>query len=194
MDLKNYQHLLAKVYTDASLRQKFMDNPEAVAADFDIDPSLVQNLVHELSQPIRFFSQSLIRKRWGIIQHYLPLTLLCLDDKAFDCFSSFAEQHSLVSKDRYTQDALNFGKWILQQDANQIDLAKWQRELIMYEILRLRLEKPFFRWRIFFHNVRKIARELRGKTSLHPYKPPTRLACFIHWHWFQQHHQFYISL
>lgn len=178
MNLPNYQHLLAKLYTDEVFRQNFLENPAQLGADFGIEPALAQKLANEHAPAIHLFSQSLIRKRMGIVRQLLPGTFLSLGASIPPKFRLFTQKNSLSQKDRYAQEAVSFGKYLLKQ--KDLKLNAWQKTIIRFEIRNLRLEKPFFYLQLFAYNVPALIRELHQLDDPTQFHPVRRWSILLH--------------
>jgi hypothetical protein len=148
MNLQNYQHLLAKIYTDADFREKFFAEPVKIGAEFQLDPVLAQELAQKHQQAIDFFSDTLLRKRLQAVRSLLPQTAQILDSQLNTLFQSFAQNRPLLSDDRYAEDSFAFGKYV-EKSAFFEKLSLFQQEKIIFETLQIRLERNYFRIRWF---------------------------------------------
>jgi hypothetical protein len=63
MGLAQIQQVLARLYTDAALRERFFADPQRTGAELGLDAGEVHQLAHLSVQQVTFFARSLQRKR-----------------------------------------------------------------------------------------------------------------------------------
>ncbi|MEF3366012.1 hypothetical protein V3H18_05630 [Methylocystis sp. 9N] len=81
MSLARTQALLARIYTDASLRRAFFDAPLAIAARFGLDGKAAETLALIDRREVETFAQSLLGKRSLDARKALPLTARLLEER-----------------------------------------------------------------------------------------------------------------
>lgn len=178
MSLENYQLVLAKLYTDQSFRTAFYQNPEIIAQTYNLDENTTLELVQKHQKEIDFFSNSLIHKRWKTINRFFSNTQsLFSSESIFEQFQTYANQKTLQPDDRYAQDAFNFGKYLLKK----LKLSHFEREVLIFEVFQIPLEKPYFRFKVFYY--------LRKNKETTPLKFQPSIFTQFHWkRWFWEYH------
>jgi hypothetical protein len=144
MELKNYQILLAKLYTDAKFRDLFWKNPALIGKEFGLDENTANLLAQENKKEIENYSQILINKRLTAFKNICPLTTQWLGQKLHSIFNEFSDNHLKDEPDRYIQDAFYFGKFLQKKDFFIKENTEIKQKLCL-EWLNLRTEKPFLR-------------------------------------------------
>lgn len=81
MSLAQTQALLARIYTDASLRRAFFDSPLAVAQRFGLESEAAEVLALIDRREVETFAQSLLGKRILDARKALPLTARILNER-----------------------------------------------------------------------------------------------------------------
>ncbi|MCU0446796.1 MAG: hypothetical protein MUE85_17955 [Microscillaceae bacterium] len=167
MNLQKYQHLLAKIYTDADFRRRFFAEPVRIGAEFDLEEALALDLAQKHQQAIDFYSDTLLRKRRQAIKSLLPQTSQILDNQLNTLFETFAQNRPLLREDRYAEDSFAFGKYLAKTTLFE-QLTQAQQEKIIFETLQIRLEKPYFYFRRFrFHPLSTTDQSSKGVFYLH---------------------------
>ncbi len=133
MALAHIQSMLAKIYTDAELRQRFMLNPYDVASAHNLEDSEIEQII-ELSKPqVEDFAVSLIYKRLGETRKKLSFTARMLGKKFPRLFFQYAKESSPQGVKKYLKDTLLFAKYI-ERVAVKEEVAPWSLEIMRYEI------------------------------------------------------------
>ena len=87
MGLAQIQRLLAQLYTDAALRERFLRDRQAVAEAFDLSAEEVHQVSQLSARQLTFFAHSLQRKPLNAVGKLLPLTKRALGDRSADLFA-----------------------------------------------------------------------------------------------------------
>ncbi len=133
MALVHIQSMLAKIYTDAELRQRFLLNPYAVATAHNLEDSDIEQIV-ELSKPqVEDFAVSLIYKRLGETRKKLSSTARVLGKKFPRLFFQYAKNSSPQGVKKHLKDALLFAQYI-ERVAVKEEVASWAVDIMRYEI------------------------------------------------------------
>ncbi len=74
MGLARLQEVLAQLYTDAALRERFFADPQGVSEALGLQPEEAQQLTQLSAPQVDFFAESLKRKRLNEACKLLPLT------------------------------------------------------------------------------------------------------------------------
>jgi hypothetical protein len=159
MQLADYQHLLAKIYTNAEFRKAFFARPIEVGAEFGLTEDLSLSLAATYQKEIQLFSETLIRKRLGTLRSFLPITVKILGNNLEKVFREYAENQTLNFEDRYAEDAFKFVDFLKKQP-HFLALTTIEQSEIIFEKLQIRLEKPYFRIYLFkWHPLNKQKRQ-----------------------------------
>ncbi len=134
MGLAETQRLLAHLYTENSLCERFFTDPEAVGLEWGLAPDDIAQVVH-LSQPqVTYFARSLISKRRGEVAKLLPRTCAALGAQFIPLFGRYAETFVPSGVKKHRQDALMFGRFLEARKTDDMSCPPWLRDLIRYEI------------------------------------------------------------
>lgn len=173
METSDYQHFLAAIYTDASLRRDFLAAPEKVAKRFDISAETARILKEKHSEAINFFATSLIRKRFNILRSFLPRSFQMIEENAlWQFFEQYCEQYTLSKRDRYAHEARQFTAFLLKHS----QLSAWKKNLVKLERSQILLDN-FFYARVFLSPFNW--QELQTNTSLPKKIRPSKLFILI---------------
>ena len=112
MELAQQQRLLARLYTNSALRQRFFAEPQAVLRELGIDPSSTPTLAAVSPTEIQFFARSLQRKRLGDVAKLLPRTRRLLDDRFEALFLEYADKPVPPAPPQGRADALAFATFV----------------------------------------------------------------------------------
>lgn len=131
MSLQQIQALLARMYTDAALRERFFSEPDATGRDFGLTEDEIQQL-QALSQPqTRAFAHGLVHKRMGQVQKLMPATSTLIQARFSRHFHAFAETCVPDGVRKHKDDAQRFAMY-LRHDVEE-PLPPWLCELIAFE-------------------------------------------------------------
>ena len=131
------QHLLAVLYTDAALRQRFSIAPESVAEEFGIDAAAARQLADLPSAQVGGFARSLLRKRMNEVGRLLPATSRVLGARFAPLFESHAAQFQPQGLRRHFDDAVAFAAFLSRSQ----DIVVREADVARYEVLRLRFRQ-----------------------------------------------------
>ncbi|BAY09312.1 hypothetical protein [Calothrix sp. NIES-2098] len=129
MGLAQTQQVLAQLYTNSELRQRFFANPQIVGAELGLSDEETQQLSQISAQQVNIFANSLKWKRLGEVRELLPRTARVLGKNFNDLFWRYAETHLPQGVKKHREDAIAFANFIQQQE---IDPA-WVKDLVRYE-------------------------------------------------------------
>lgn len=121
MSLACRQAALAKLLTNASLRQQFKRTPELVREELGLDESDVAFLSRIAADQVDHHARSLLRKRLGYARNTLTATAQSLGGEFQPTFLRFASEHQLpLGERRYERDALAFLDWFKTPDSFEL--------------------------------------------------------------------------
>lgn len=136
MGLAARQQMLARLFTDAPLREQMLSDPERMRSAFDLDAEEVVQLVGECDR----FAISLIHKRRGEVEKLLPLSRRAMGKHHFTtCFSTFARQSVPHGAKKHRADAIAFADFLRR--SSSIKMA-WIVDLLRYEAAMLAADTP----------------------------------------------------
>ncbi len=151
MNLKNYQTLLAKLYTDKKFRLYFWENPQKIGKEFGIDEKIACELATQNKIDIERYGQILVRKRLNAFENICPKTAKWLGNRLLTYFEKFATNLE-DTPDRYQKDAYQFAKYIKKQDIFKKELLDFEQKNILIEWLDIRTDNLFFRYKFLWFN------------------------------------------
>lgn len=130
MSLDIYQHILSLICTDPEKQNLFFSNRSQFLDAFEIEPKYKLALMALSQEQIRFFAQSLINKRWGIVSQILELDT-STQHNYFRGFSAYCQKHPLHSSARkYELDAFLFCYYLNSNKSSTPTLKKKQKQLL----------------------------------------------------------------
>ena len=140
MDLKATQRLLASLYTDETLRQRFLSAPSAVAVEFGITGADARHLAGLSSSQLSGFSRSLTRKRLQELRRVLPATCRALGPRLEDLFARHAAEYHPTGLHRHAADAAAFAAFVarppLAVPGAVADLASYESHALQFHLGR----------------------------------------------------------
>lgn len=174
MGLSQTQALLARLFTDASLRRAFFDTPQETARSFGLSETEAKTLARLDRRAVEDFARSLLGKRALDARKALPLTAKALG-KDFDRLFFEAVQGPPAPR-RHRADASAFAAWL----AESRQAPAWIGDLARYEMAFVAAAQPgaFFLLRRFRHAVDEIARQLRAGAPVET-KPRARIGLWL---------------
>ncbi len=162
MGLAEQQKVLARLYTDAGFRERFLADREGMAASLGLSPEDVQQVANLSSTQVRFVAQSLYRKRLGEVRKLLPATHQALGLRFGTLFREFADTHTPASSKKHLGDALAFAVFVEGSARGDPSMWDWIVDLVRYEAAWLEATTPhcrcLIRW--FRYPVLTILRRL----------------------------------
>lgn len=128
MSLLEQQNLLARLYTDADLREAFLENPHSIAAEFGLTREEAQSITAILPDEVTFFSRSLVYKRLREVEKLLPICRNVLGDEFARLFEEFSSDYNPTSIKKHLDDALAFTGWLLGRETSPLvrDAARFE--------------------------------------------------------------------
>jgi hypothetical protein len=143
MGLTEVQRLLARLYTDAELRERFFVEPGQVGEAFGLTTDEAYRLAQLSAQQVGRFAASLQRKRLNGVARLLPLTRRALGERFDELFQHHADAYLPVGRRKQREDALTFCAF-LARAAREVELnPAWVLDVARYEAAKLRsAEQP----------------------------------------------------
>ncbi len=112
MALAQVQALLARIYTDAEVRERFFAAPRQVGAEFGLTEEEARQLGQMSEGRARFFAESLARKRAGGVRRLLPLTSRTLGRQFTELFGRHTVEFLPRGHGKAHQDAVAFASFL----------------------------------------------------------------------------------
>jgi hypothetical protein len=181
MGLAQVQALLAQLYTDAALQERFEADPRGVAAAFGLTAEEGAQLTQLSKEQVSFFARSLLSKRLNGVAKLLPLTRGTLGERFGKLFEQYADTYLPRGPRRHHDDALAFATFVEKMARRQDIGPRWALDLVRYEAARLETMRPTH-WcsvRRFRHPVQRLANPAKQMDSL---DPPRQITLAI---WFR---------
>jgi hypothetical protein len=133
MGLGEIQRVLAQLYTNAALRERFFADPQAVGEELGLSDAEVQQVAQLSTQQVNLFANSLHSKRFGEVCKLLPLTYRVLGKHFVLLFRRYAETYIPQGIKKHRDDAISFATFVEQvAHAGDIETA-WVIEVLRYE-------------------------------------------------------------
>lgn len=132
MGLAEIQAALARLSIDASLRDRFFDDPAGVGAELGLDAEEARGLAGVSRRGVEQFAGSLRRKRRGQVRGIIPIAARALGDRFGGLFERYVAEAAPRGSKADLEDAIGFvdamGKW------NDEDRPPWVVDLARYEL------------------------------------------------------------
>lgn len=133
MGLREIQRVLAQLYTNAVLRERFFADPQAVGEELGLSAAEVQQVAQLSMQQVNLFANSLHSKRLGEVCKLLPLTYRVLGKHFALLFRRYAETYVPKGIKKHRDDAISFATFV-EQVARMGDIEPaWAMEVLRYE-------------------------------------------------------------
>lgn len=159
MSLKEVQDLLARLCTDADLREKFLNEPTKIGDENDLNEKEIEFLAQVFPDGLRFFADSLFHKRLCEVEKLLPLTRKVLGKEFAASFRNFSRSFQPASIKKHLEDAVKFAEYLQNQNLENA----WFRELISFEQANLEsygYGKRFI-FRYFRYDIRDVLHAIK---------------------------------
>ncbi|MCD9189619.1 MAG: hypothetical protein LUM44_24660 [Pyrinomonadaceae bacterium] len=122
MSLKEQQNLLARLYTDSDLREKFFAEPDKIGFDFNLTRREIAEIVEIAPQELDFFAESLFWKRLREAEKFIPLTVKILGCDFPPLFRQFSQTFNPQTVRKHLEDALEFCRFLQKGEVSEIAL------------------------------------------------------------------------
>ena len=132
MDLSAIQRLLAGLYTDDELRQRFSVNATAIAKEFGIVPEDARQLEDLSTAQVAGFARTLERKRLNELQRTLPGTSRALGSRLAHQFGLHVARFHPQGMRRGLDDAIAFANLLSCDPGRIADLARYELSWLQF--------------------------------------------------------------
>ena len=155
MELARQQWLLARLYTQAALRQRFFRDPDAVLRELGFPPENASPWTGSLREEVQSFARSLQRKRLQDTEKILPITRRLLGEAFVPCFLEYAEGPRPTGPSAGLEEAVAFAEFLQRADPVRHGLSPWKLDLVRYEAAQRRALGVRFMLRHFRYPVHR---------------------------------------
>lgn len=100
--------LFARLLSDAALRRRFLESAEGLADELELTDELRRFLLTLPPDDLQRQAETLIRKRFYEVRHWIPDTISYLGNNALETFRAYAEDHWPQGHQRHRDDAVGF--------------------------------------------------------------------------------------
>ncbi|MBV9851453.1 MAG: hypothetical protein JO250_17430 [Armatimonadetes bacterium] len=169
MGLAEVQSALARLYTDVSLRERFLADPGVVGQELGLSDEEIAQITHLSAPQLRFFAASLVSKRRQEVEKLLPRTRRALGRQFGTCFARYAVAPIPDGIHKHWKEALAFAAF-LEQSGGQ---PPWVGDVLRYERAWLEASSPGRLWlvRRFGHPVGQPVPQVTDDVSLQALPP-----------------------
>ena len=163
MGLIEIQVGLARLYTDAALRERFAATPLAVGRELGLDAAEATQLAQLSTAQLNRFANSLLAKRRHEVAKLLPLTCQLLGANFAALFERHADASLSAGSKKHLADALNFDEFLRSLPDAERCAPPCLVEVLRYEEACLRIRQPrrLFVCALFRHDIVRLCRSLR---------------------------------
>ena len=147
MGLAQMQEAMARLYTDAALREQFFDDPQSGGGALGLNTDETRQLAQLSRRQVSFFACSLHNKRLIEISKLLPLTHRMLGPRFAELFRRYANTHVPAGTKRHREEALAFSAFV-EQVAITEGIARWIVEAARYQAAWLKMADPSWRYTV----------------------------------------------
>lgn len=166
MGLAEMQKALARLYTNAALRERFFNDPAAVARELGFGDEEARRLAELSPARIDSFARALHNKRLAQVAKLLPLSKRALGGPFSEAFRAFADTYVPAGTKKHLGDALAFAghlEKLLRERKGQH--PRWALDLLRYEKARIKAADPRRRVVVcvFRHDISQLVRSLARK-------------------------------
>ena len=180
MGLAETQKVLARLYTDARLRERFFADPFKTGAEFGLGRDEAEQLARLSARQVNFFAGTLHAKRLQEVRDLLPLTARALGERAAPLFGEYAETNLPGGIKKHRADAAAFADYLAACDALGAD-SRWVADLARYEKSWLEaadMPRGIIARRFHFA-VNALARDVLRGNARPAARPKTTLALWL---------------
>ncbi len=162
MGLAEVQQVLAQLYTNTLLRERFFANPQELGEELGLSYDEAQQLAQLSPQQVNLFASSLKRKRSSQVRELLPLTQQVLGKEFSKLFWRYAETYYPQGIKKHWEDAIAFCTFIEKVAQVEGITPPWIWELVRYEKACLQAAEPTCRliWCRFRYALKPLLQSL----------------------------------
>jgi hypothetical protein len=132
MGLAQVQSMLARLYVDPALRERFFADPAAVGRELGLDAGEAQELASIPRRQVEQFADSLRRKRRDQVRRVVPMAARALGPRFPGVFERYATESTPRGSKADLDDAVAFVE-ALRRWADEVE-PPWAVDLARYEL------------------------------------------------------------
>lgn len=162
MGLAEVQSTLARIYTDAELRERFFGDPLKVGREIGLSAEDSRTLAQMSAAQVNTFADSLYGKRLLGVGKLLAMTRRTLGDRFDAHFRRYTAAPVEGGTPQYLDDALKFAIYLEEQLREERVGSGWTLDLLRYEKARLKAADPKRRVvaAYFRHDISRLVRSV----------------------------------
>lgn len=162
MGLVEIQRTLARLYTDATLRERFFGDPLGVGRELGLSDEEARELARLQEQQVNSFADSLRSKRFLEVTKLLPMTNRVLGEEFAAHFKTYAATYKPAGVKKHLGDACAFALYLEKRIRRARKHPRWVLDLLRYERARLKAADPARRVvaRLFRHDISRLVRSV----------------------------------
>ena len=165
MGLAELQRTLARIYTDAQLRERFFGDPLKVGREIGLSAEDARLLSQMSAKQVNTFADSLYNKRLLGVGKLLAMTRRVLGERFEAHFRRYVAAHVHGGTPQYLDDARTFAAYLEQRLREERVGSGWTLDLLRYEKARLKAADPNRRLvaAFFRHDISRLVRSVARK-------------------------------
>lgn len=142
-ELQKQQNLIARLYCDATFRERFASAPFEEGRRFGLADETITEIADVMKEEIDFFARSLVWKRRREAEKLLPIVVSLLGKDFSELFDDFAGHFIPDAARKHLQDAIEFTRFVERRSGRSEVVAA-----ALYERTRLQFyaEDRRFAW------------------------------------------------
>lgn len=156
MGATEVRRTLARLYTEAGLRERFFGNPLVVGRELGLDEAEASLLARLSASEVKRYADALHNKRLTGVSKLLPLTQRVLQGRFSAHFMRYADAHPDGEVEgHYFDDVRAFAAYLEKRLREERLGSGWTLDLLRFEAARLKVSDPArnFVARFFRHDI-----------------------------------------
>lgn len=169
MALADVRRTLARLYTDAGLRERFFGDPVAVGRELGLDEGESGLLARLSASEVKRFADAIHNKRLSGVAKLMPLTQRVLQGRFSAHFMRYADSNPDRNVGHYFEDARAFAEYLEERLRRERVGSGWTLDLVRFERARIKAADPARRvvMRFFRHDISLLVRSV-ARREAHP--------------------------
>jgi hypothetical protein len=168
MGLTEIEQILARLSTDESLRERFVEDPFALGRELGLSTVGSRQLRREAAARFDSIDASPRARRFVQVYKLLPLTHRVLKGRFTYYFDRYVAEHGAVSFERLFGDVLAFADYLEARMKEDHLGSGWTLDLLRFEKARIKAADPKRRLVVatFRHDISRLVRGVMRKGEL----------------------------
>ncbi|HYH85569.1 MAG TPA: hypothetical protein VEX60_08800 [Pyrinomonadaceae bacterium] len=165
MGLAELQRTLARIYTDAELRERYFGDPLKVGREIGLSAEDARLLSQMSAAQVNSFADSLHNKRLLGVGKLLAMTRRALGERFDAHFRRYAAAHVQGGTPQYLDDARKFATYLENSLREERIGSGWTLDLLRFEKARVKAADPKRRVvaAFFRHDISRLVRSVARK-------------------------------